>query len=159
MAGDVDPLRPLVQRQSEPALFSGRAILRPLQPDQIGQPRADALAVALRALLVGAAGEGEGLVEALQGAGHRHRYLPCRVAVDLLVEAPVDDPVVHAVDVPYHLVLKRGVPGALYEETARLRLPVGEEHQCGLSHLVALEVVRIVVRERALRALQVPGIV
>ena len=52
MAGDVDPLHPFFEGQAEPSLFPFRSIVGALQPEQIFQPRADALVIAVGTLIV-----------------------------------------------------------------------------------------------------------
>ena len=70
MAGDVDPLRPILQRCAKSASLPFRSVGPTLQPEQIGQPGADASAVPTDAIVVGAAREGVSVVKAFEGARH-----------------------------------------------------------------------------------------
>jgi hypothetical protein len=70
MASDIDPLRPILQRFAKSASLPFHSVGDALQPDQIGQPGADASAVPTDAIVVGAAREGVCLVKALKGARH-----------------------------------------------------------------------------------------
>jgi hypothetical protein len=70
MAGDVDPLRPILQRCAKSAPLPFRSVGDALQPEQIGQPGADVSAVPMDAIVVGAVRDGLSLVKALEGARH-----------------------------------------------------------------------------------------
>ena len=99
-----------------------------------------------------------GVVEALQGAGHLHRHLLGRVALDVLVEASLNDLVVHAADVIRNVLLDPSALGALEQEAAGLGLPVGEEDKQVLRYASAPEVLCIIMGEGAFHALQVTGV-
>ena len=52
MAGNVDPLHPIFQGQAETAPFPFRSVAGALQPEQVCQSDADAIAIAFGALIV-----------------------------------------------------------------------------------------------------------
>jgi FtsX-like permease family len=91
VAGDVYPLRPILQGQSKSAPLPFRSAGDALQPQQIAQPGADASAVELDAIVVGAARDGVSLVKTFEGARYLHRHLPGRAPLNFLIEAPLDD--------------------------------------------------------------------
>ena len=72
MTGDIDPLRPLRQRHAEAAALLFGAGIGALQLEQVFQSDADALTIALRALILQAPGDGITVVETFQCAGYFH---------------------------------------------------------------------------------------
>jgi len=52
MAGDVDSLHPILQRQAETAPFPFPSVASALQPEQVCQSGADAIAIAFGALII-----------------------------------------------------------------------------------------------------------
>jgi hypothetical protein len=70
VASDIDPLRPILQRCAKSASLAFRSVSDALQPEQIGQPGADAPAVPIDAIVVGSARDGVSVVKALEGARH-----------------------------------------------------------------------------------------
>ncbi len=97
MTGDVYPLCPVPQRQTEAAAFPACTLIGALQPEQVGQPHAEASAIAAGALSVAGPGKGVRLGQALQSTGHFYRHLSGWVALDVLVKTSIDDSVVYAV--------------------------------------------------------------